>query len=62
MGVARFPAEANTPLGVDADAVLAGAVAFEGFKPVTGRNAEGIQGGCSINEIEFIDGTGKKIC
>jgi hypothetical protein len=27
--VARFQAEANAPLGVDADAVLAGAVALE---------------------------------
>jgi hypothetical protein len=42
-GVSPNPAEAETPLVVDADAVLAGAVAFERFEPVEGRNAEAFE-------------------
>lgn len=35
-----LPAEADAPLIVDADGVLAFAVALEGFQPVAGRHAE----------------------
>ncbi len=35
----HLPAETNSPLVVDADGVLAFAVAFEGFQSVAGRNA-----------------------
>jgi len=32
-----LPAEAEPPLVIDAEAVLAGAVSFQGFQPVAGR-------------------------
>ncbi len=38
--VSRFPAEAETPLVIDSDAVLSRAVAFESFQSVTRRNAQ----------------------
>lgn len=40
MGLAVAPEEADSPLVVDADAVLAGAVALQGFEGVAGRNAK----------------------
>ena len=38
--VATAPDEANPPLIIDADAVLAGTVAFEGFQPVAWRRKQ----------------------
>lgn len=38
--VAVFPSEANAPLAVNAYAVLAFAVAGEGFEVIAGRNSE----------------------
>lgn len=38
--VSRFPAEAETPLVIDTDAVLSGTGAFENFQSVTRRNAQ----------------------
>jgi hypothetical protein len=37
--VSVTPDKADAPLVVDADAVLPGAVAFQSFKPISGRNA-----------------------
>jgi len=39
VGVAIFPVKADTLLIVDADTVLAFAVASEGFEVIAGRNA-----------------------
>jgi len=38
--VATAPDEANPPLVIDADAVLAGTLAFEGFQPVARRRKQ----------------------
>jgi hypothetical protein len=44
VGVAVTPSETDTPLVVDPDAVLAFAIAFEGFEPIGRRYAQIIQG------------------
>lgn len=44
--ISRFPAEAETPLVIDTDAVLSGTGAFESFQSVTRRNAQRGQRGC----------------
>ena len=41
--VFALPAEANSPLVIDADAVLASAVVFQGFQVVAVRRAQVIQ-------------------
>src|SRR3989344_4537723 len=48
IGVAVAPREAYPPLIVDADAVLALAVALKGFKPIAGRHTQRIQHGRRI--------------
>jgi hypothetical protein len=40
MRAVSFPAEADTPLIVDTNGVLAFAVAFESFQSIAGRNAQ----------------------
>ena len=62
MGIPTFPAEADAPLVVDADAVLADTVAPECFQPIAGRDAESVQSSRRVDEIEFIGGTQEKIC
>lgn len=44
-----FPREAYPPLFVDADAVLAPAIALQSFKPVARRHTQRIQGTCCID-------------
>src|SRR5690606_26202288 len=53
VGVAATPHEADAPLVVDADAVLALAVAVQGLKPVARRNAEvpELRGGVEHHEL-----------
>jgi hypothetical protein len=43
VGSIVVPSEAHAPLGVDADAVLAQSVTFEGFQRVAGWNAQTVQ-------------------
>jgi len=43
-GIAILPSKANTPLIVDANAVLAGTFALKRFKVIRRRNAQIIQG------------------
>lgn len=43
VGVAVTPSETDTPLVVDPDAVLAFAIAFEGFEPIGRRYAQIVQ-------------------
>ena len=45
---ARFPAEADPPLIVDADAVLSGATAFQRFQPVARRHPQVLQLRCRV--------------
>jgi hypothetical protein len=40
MGISVLPAEADTPLIIDADAVLSGSVATQRFQPVVRRDAQ----------------------
>jgi hypothetical protein len=51
-----FPVEANPPLVVDADGVLAFAVSFEGFETVAGRDGEVIEFGDGVELCEFSQG------
>ena len=55
-GIAARPAETETPLVIDADAVLAGAFAFERFEPIAGRDPEVFKGVGTGKQVEFIDG------
>lgn len=50
------PAEANAPLVIDADAVLANAVAFQGFQAVAGRQRQIAQFARAINLRELPQG------
>ena len=47
-GVATLEPEAHAPLVVDADAVLALAVALERFEPIVGWNAQIVQAGGAV--------------
>jgi hypothetical protein len=51
--IARTPAEANAPLIVDANTMLAGAITLEFLKPVAGRDAEIIKGLRGVNGDEL---------
>lgn len=50
------PGKADAPLAVDADAVLPGSVAFEGFQPVPWGNAQVIQGDGVVQDFELAHG------
>lgn len=54
--VAVTPDKANSPLVVDADAVLTFAVAFKGFEPVSGRNAEILKRDGVVKDFELSHG------
>lgn len=56
MCVFILPAEADPPLIVDSNAMLAFTIAGKGFKPVAGWNTELLEYGCFINDTEFIKG------
>jgi hypothetical protein len=43
MGIATFPYKADTPLVIYPDTVLSGAVSFELFKPIGGRDSQRFQ-------------------
>jgi hypothetical protein len=43
LGTSVGPREAEPPLVIDSDAVLAGSVSFQGFEPVPGREPEILQ-------------------
>ena len=49
IGVAAPPNEADPPLVIDPDAVLAGASGFERFEPVAGRLSQIIEIGCLVD-------------
>ena len=54
--VFTVPAEANAPLVIDADAVLANAVAFQGFQAVAGRQRQVTQFARAIKLRELPQG------
>jgi hypothetical protein len=53
MGVLTFPAKAEAPLVVDANAVLAATGAFEGFQAIARRKAHDVEsvGGIELQEL-----------
>jgi len=51
--IAVFPAKADSPLIVDSDAVLSLAIAFQGFKTVSGRNPKILQLDCTVHIKQF---------
>jgi hypothetical protein len=57
VGISLFPAEADAPLLVDPDAVLAEAVTCQGFQPVCGRDSQIIQVDRLADHREFVQGT-----
>jgi hypothetical protein len=52
-GLTRFPAEADSPLVIHPDAVLATPVSGKFFQAVPRRDSEIFNGICTIKEIEF---------
>ena len=52
-GIGGAPDEADAPLIVDADAVLASTIALERLEPIAGRNAEVGEGVGRIEDDEF---------
>jgi hypothetical protein len=60
-GMAINPYKANPPLGVDANAVLAFAVAFESFKLVTRRHPQKIKDRGRVDLLQFAHRHGFKI-
>ncbi len=52
----RFPDEAETPLVIDADGVLAFPVALERFQAVAGRHGEVVEFGDGVKLGEFPQG------
>ena len=52
-GIGGAPEEADAPLIVDADAVLASTIALERLEPIAGRNAEVGEGVGRIEDDEF---------
>lgn len=53
VGVALVPTKANSPLVVDADAVLTGTVATEQFEVIPGGNSQVAQGFRGIQQDQF---------
>lgn len=53
VGVFAFPAKAEAPLVVDANAVLAAAAAFQGLQAIAGREAHDVEsvGGIELEEL-----------
>jgi hypothetical protein len=48
-----IPGEANAPLVVDPDAVLAEPIALQCFQPVSWRHAEVIETPCTVHQAQF---------
>lgn len=45
VGIAIFPAEADSPMVIDPDAPLTGAIAGKLLQPIAGRDAKKVEGG-----------------
>jgi hypothetical protein len=56
VGITRLPAEADPPLTVDADAVLAGAVTAEPFESVAGWHAQIVDAGRGVQHPQLAQG------
>lgn len=56
LGAFGCPHEADAPLVVDADAVLALAVALQGFKPVAGRDTQVVQHMGRVQQAQLFQG------
>ena len=57
ISVAGAPPEADTPLIVDPDAVLAGSIALQGFEPVSWRHPQKVEGcgGIDLQQLSMRD-------
>lgn len=55
-GAAILPHKANSPLIINSDAVLAAAIAFQCFQPVSGRHSQIVQCSRSVKIFEFAPG------
>jgi hypothetical protein len=53
MGVVVDPTKADAPLAIDADAVLAGAIASERFQPVPRRSTQIVEAYCGIQHEQL---------
>lgn len=56
MGVVLAPNKADTPLIVDADAVLPDPIAFQNFQSVAGRRPQICHIHCRVQDFEFPQG------
>ena len=62
MGMFLKPEEADTPLVIDTNTVLPGAVALEGFKVIAGRISQVCQPGGGVKHSELSTRNGKYGC
>jgi len=53
LGVGAGPAEADAPLVVDADGMLALAVPLQGFESIARRHPQEVEGDRRVDELEF---------
>jgi hypothetical protein len=60
-GISLAPAEAEPPLIVDADAVLAGTIPPKCFQTIARRNSQEIEGCRCVQHVEFGNGAMEKI-
>jgi hypothetical protein len=56
MGISIPPNETDSPLVVDANAVLAGAAASQGFEPISGQGCEVLQRAGGVQHAKFPQG------
>ena len=61
MGISGFPAETDTELIIDSDAVLAVPIAAEAFQTVAWRNGQFEELHCTVDLIEFSTGDPPKV-
>jgi hypothetical protein len=57
MGIAGHPAKHDTPLFIDADAVLSLEVALKSFESVPGRRPQVPEFGCGVEKVELPNGS-----
>lgn len=51
--ISPIPAEAESPLAVDEDAVLSGTISGECFQSVAGRNTQSLEIGAGIEKVQL---------
>jgi hypothetical protein len=61
MGIPILPHEANPPLIVDPDGMLAATFAAQRFQPIARRDPEVVQTACTIQQAQFSQGGGLNV-